>query len=602
VDKILYPLTGVIAWIAFLYKLRDLRHDPKSPMLRSFCAALASVAYGLTFATPVVYVTFDRLVGVPNLARLMMHVGIMSFSASVQRLLLHWAYPGDDARARAARRIWVYVAAVAALTTLFILAPVDVDTVDFTTRYGDDRYIGWYMTVYIGYFGVALADIMRLCWRYAKAAGRPFLRVGLRCSAVGAGFGAAYTAEKAIFIVGKQLGVSLISTSAQENLSPVLSTSGATLVLFGLTLPAWGPSLASLAGWIRRYLAYQRLRPLWQTVYRATAEIALDEPVDAGVLAGRLLRPFVRDPLAVTDLVGARDLDYRLVRRVVEIRDGLLALRPYLDGTVAARAELDGGRAGLEADRLQAAIEAAVIAEAVVAKATDRAPAEEYVLTVRGGENLTAETAWLVRVAGALRELRQRPAVTTAAKIITELAAPAVMAATQLLIVALAGPTGGAATLGWWALATLFGSVLPIGFILWGARTGRWASHHVPQRGHRLVPLGTGGLIMALGVGVLAAVGAPADLARWLATMAVLVAVLTTVTIWWKISAHAAFATASAALLTAVAGPIAVVTWPLVGVTGWSRLRLRAHTTTQLLAGGALGAVVAAIGAALLSR
>ena len=488
-DKIFYPI-GVLASLAALcYKLPDLLRDPKSPMLRAFCAAVASLLWGFTFATPVIYVSFDRLVGVPNLARLMMHTGIMALSAALQRLLLYWAYPAEEAAARARRRVGGFLLAVATMTVLFILAPVDQDTTDFTTRYGAAPFVPWYLAVYLGYFGIALADIARLSNRYATFSGRPFLRRGLRSAAIGACFGVVYTVEKASYIVAKQFGIDLVPARVQENASPLLAGPGAILVLAGLTLPAWGPQLASLWAWAARYLAYQRLRPLWQTLYRATESIALEDPGDTGVLRGRIGRVVVRDPQALTDTMNLRDLDYRLVRRVVEIQDGRLALRPYLDAAVADSAELQARGAGLADQELQASVEAAVIAAAVVAKAEEREPAQRYTFPSFADEDLTSETARLGLVSQAIARLRP----TRLAGVVTELSAPAVTVAAQLLIVAIDHRTGTA----WWALAVLFGSVLPITFILTGARLGRWATHHVPLRRQRAVPMGFGALCMA---------------------------------------------------------------------------------------------------------
>src|SRR5439155_23768653 len=96
-----------------------------------------------------------------------------------------------------------------------------------------------------------------------------------------------------------------------------------------------------------------------------------------------------------------RDLDFRLYRRVIEIRDGRLALRGFLDERVAATADALGRRAGLSGDALAAATEAAVIAAALRAKAAGapaRPPAAE---PVTGGRDLADEVAWLTQVARA---------------------------------------------------------------------------------------------------------------------------------------------------------------------------------------------------------
>jgi hypothetical protein len=122
---------------------------------------------------------------------------------------------------------------------------------------------------------------------------------------------------------------------------------------------------------------------LWLALYQATPEIALDAPA------------------SLHDRWWPRDLDYRLVRRVVEIRDGRLALRPHLSAVAAHAARRAGERAGLAGSRLQATIEAAVIAEAIHAKPRNVEPAGRYTFEVRGGDDLASETVWLVQVARA---------------------------------------------------------------------------------------------------------------------------------------------------------------------------------------------------------
>jgi membrane-associated phospholipid phosphatase len=47
-------------------------------------------------------------------------------------------------------------------------------------------------------------------------------------------------------------------------------------------------------------------------------------------------------------------------------------------------------------------------------------------------------------------------------------------------------------------------------------------------------------------------------------------------------------------VLTILFGPAGVVAWPAVALVGWSRVRLRDHTTAQVVAGAAVGAATAA--------
>ncbi len=102
-------------------------------------------------------------------------------------------------------------------------------------------------------------------------------------------------------------------------------------------------------------------------------------------------------------------LNYRLYRRVIEIRDGLLALRSYRDPEVRIRARQCGEAAGLTGDELRAAVAAAQLKAALNAKAQERAvPAnsrgsadDREIFELRRGNDLTTEAAWLGQIARA---------------------------------------------------------------------------------------------------------------------------------------------------------------------------------------------------------
>jgi membrane-associated phospholipid phosphatase len=95
-----------------------------------------------------------------------------------------------------------------------------------------------------------------------------------------------------------------------------------------------------------------------------------------------------------------------------------------------------------------------------------------------------------------------------------------------------------------------------------------------------------------LGLVLLAAFDAPAEMVALLAAIAVGVACGWVITLWWKISVHAAIAAGAATVLLLVSGPALLAIWPLVAVIAWSRVQVGDHTTTQVAAGVALGVVV----------
>lgn len=140
------------------------------------------------------------------------------------------------------------------------------------------------------------------------------------------------------------------------------------------------PSLASTAGQCRMWWAWWRLRPLWAAMLQAA--------------------PGVQLPSQPGTRYNAR---YRLHRRVIEIRDAELALRPWWDGRVAAQAEEAARSAGLPPDWDYAVIEAVMIVTALDAR-LDGARCSPAGLSVPPpGNDLESETARLLLVSRAVQ-------------------------------------------------------------------------------------------------------------------------------------------------------------------------------------------------------
>jgi hypothetical protein len=119
---------------------------------------------------------------------------------------------------------------------------------------------------------------------------------------------------------------------------------GVTVIVFiaGATVPAWFPAVASASRQCRMWAAWRRLRPLWVLLLKAVPDVQL--PAQPGMRLGA---------------------SYRLHRRVIEIRDAELVLRPFRDSQ-AARDAADAARsAGLHHHEHDAVIEAVLIVTAL---------------------------------------------------------------------------------------------------------------------------------------------------------------------------------------------------------------------------------------------
>lgn len=180
-----------------------------------------------------------------------------------------------------------------------------------------------------------------------------------------------------------------------------------------------------------------------------------------------------------------------------------------------------------------------------------------------------------------------------AARVVTEVFAPAVLAAVMPLVVALdaTAPSWGAG-LAWAALAVVFTAAVPYSIIWLGVRRGRLTDHHIGVREQRRTPLLFGLASCLLGLAGLVLLGAPRPLVALVVAFFAVGVAITAINQFWKLSAHAGVAACSAAVLTVLFGPWLLPSYLLVAVIGWSRVRLRDHTPYQVLAGAAVGAAL----------
>jgi membrane-associated phospholipid phosphatase len=179
------------------------------------------------------------------------------------------------------------------------------------------------------------------------------------------------------------------------------------------------------------------------------------------------------------------------------------------------------------------------------------------------------------------------------ARLVGELLSPPPILAVLALVVAWdSSPTAAMAIL-WGGIAAVSASVLPYALILRSVRRGRLSDRNISLREQRVRFGGVAITSILIGlVVVLVVFDAPAEMVALQASIAVGVACGWVITLWWKISVHAAIAAGAATVLLLVFGPALLALWPLVAVIAWSRVQVGDHTAAQVLAGVALGVVV----------
>jgi MFS family permease len=183
-----------------------------------------------------------------------------------------------------------------------------------------------------------------------------------------------------------------------------------------------------------------------------------------------------------------------------------------------------------------------------------------------------------------------------AAHVVTELTSPTILAPSLLLAVALYdAATRSADALLWGAVAAIFTGAVPLAFLKYGARTGRWDDHHVHRRESRWLPLTFAIASVVVGLFLLAFGHAPRDLTILVIAMLAGLGSVLIVSHWWKISIHAAVAGGATVVLGAVFGVAgAAIGLALLLAASWARTASADHTRAQVLVGAVLGGCVAA--------
>lgn len=147
----------------------------------------------------------------------------------------------------------------------------------------------------------------------------------------------------------------------------------------------------------------------------------------------------------------------------------------------------------------------------------------------------------------------------------------------------------------WGLVASVLCGGIPAAVIAAGVRSGRLDSHHIVDRSLRTRPLLVAVAAVVAALALLSVLGAPTLLIATVGAMLAGLAVTVPVTLWWKISFHAAVTAGTVVVFSHVLPPTpALTTGTLItAAVCWSRIRVTHHTLPQVLAGTAAGATPA---------
>lgn len=181
-----------------------------------------------------------------------------------------------------------------------------------------------------------------------------------------------------------------------------------------------------------------------------------------------------------------------------------------------------------------------------------------------------------------------RTVATRAARVITEVLAPAVLAAAMPLIV---GATHHQlwVGLGWGTIVAVFSSAIPYSLILRGVAKGALTDWHIRVRSQRARPIAWGVLSVVASLVLALTLDAPRRIVAMIIVMLTVLVLTGVINLCWKSSGHAAVASGSATVLGQLFGTWAYLSFVLVAAVCWSRVLLRDHTLAQTVVGVLLG-------------
>ncbi|MFI6055866.1 MAB_1171c family putative transporter [Streptomyces violascens] len=315
-----YLLIGALMLVLAAFKLRAWRRQPGPALLVMGVVSLVS-AVSFLCSAPVIAEIINRSSGISFLSLLLVYLARMLFSAGAIALVLlwsppsqradshqAWAVPYDAVRSDVRRRVvFVYSPVITAMAILFAIFHPGMDSsVALDTTYADRPTVLSYLLIYQAGFVWALWQLGRTSWKHSVTLdSSDLLRRNLRRLTLGCVLIGGYCLSKIVAVVG--------AAADHHALDWLGSIVGPLSGCVGCLVLASGWAGAAVTTWRQRRADYRALHPLWAAAMQVDGRLALDEP----------LRPWA-------EWLATRDLEWRITRRTREIRDGQLALRPWI--------------------------------------------------------------------------------------------------------------------------------------------------------------------------------------------------------------------------------------------------------------------------------
>ncbi|MER8062707.1 MULTISPECIES: MAB_1171c family putative transporter [unclassified Streptomyces] len=363
----LYLSIAASAWTAAAYKARAWLRDRENTSLALISGMIAAIGLLLAFSSPRLYIAFDDVVGVANLAMAIIYSSAVLFVIGARTLMLDWmknTRQADPAQGRRRTLLTIAAAWTGALVAFSLGRPDSVEhPEDFATVYADAPGVVTFLAIYLILFGTCMASLGSLCRRYAAElrTGRPWMARGLCLIAYGSWAILVYCAAKLVGVLGHWSSVNLDVFA--NTVAPFSASVGALLVITGFAVPAVGSRLGA-------WRLVRRLHPLWLVATAHEPEVRMEEL--------RWWWP-------------SKSVQWAATRQMAEIRDVQRGIRRHVEAELIHIARDRGRSAGLEEHQVVALMEAAALRRGIQNRNRGYLPAHCPASVVMGGGELPAD-------------------------------------------------------------------------------------------------------------------------------------------------------------------------------------------------------------------
>ncbi|MGX1759146.1 MAB_1171c family putative transporter [Streptomyces lydicus] len=311
-SNVVYLAIAILDFVIAGWKCLALLRDP-TPTLSLITVNFVTSGLVFTMAAPVGYRELGELTGVTGFATLPVYIGILTCFSLLHLLTMLWD-PRLRQRPAVLRRrvtLWsaAYVAAPAVMVVTFCSAGLSgpTDPLKFNTDFAAEPHIQVFLAVFLATLACGTLSTYRQC-RKVKLEDPRFQRA-LRSFGIAMLFVFGYVVCCAPAITLAALGNHTLDT---------VGVLGSTFGSVGALITSYGLSGAAVGAWLRERRDIKALQPLWDLVVEG-----VDEDLAFSVDSARSHRL-------------AWNVGFNLHRRVIEILDGMRALRPWVSPLPAA--------------------------------------------------------------------------------------------------------------------------------------------------------------------------------------------------------------------------------------------------------------------------